>query len=223
MTTTTIDLDTLHLKGGGHHGPESGACLLEAVSWFAGEPWSDRPACTSELLAAAGRSLNDAIKDQAERDALKDLIPHLVGTANDGLDEQRSAMAWAFYVNRWVPAWMRLTPALADHVVALEAVDTTDKATTLATLRAAQKASASAAAWAPAAARDAASAAARDAAWDAAWAAARDAASAWAEVRAAAWDAVRAAARDALKQTADDLRAEFTVVYRAMVMLEATS
>ena len=183
MSAIAIDLDTLHLKGGGHSGPESGACLLEAVSWFAGEPWSDRPACTSPVLAAAGRSLNDTIKDQAERDALKDLIPHLVGTANDGLDEQRFAMAWAFYVNRWVPAWMRLTPALAEHVAALEAVDTTDKATTLATLRAAQKASAP----------DAVRAAARD------------------------------AARDALKQTADDLRADFTVVYRAMVMLEAAS
>ena len=201
MTTTPLDLSTIHLAAGGHASPEKGACLLEAVSWFAGEPWSDRPACTSPLLAAAGRSLNDAITDQAERDALKDLIPHLVDTAGDGLDAERSAIAWAFYVNRWVPAWMDLPPSLAVHVTALPQVDTTDKAETKRVLDAARSAAD--------AAGDAAWDAAGAAAWAAAWDAAGDAAGA----------AAGAAARAALRETSDRLRAEFTDVYRQMVLL----
>ena len=31
---------------GAHLVPEDGACVMEAVSKAAGEPWSDTPACT---------------------------------------------------------------------------------------------------------------------------------------------------------------------------------
>ncbi len=75
----TIDLDTIHLAKGGHRSPADGMCLLEAASVFAAEPFGDSPSCVSSVLRNAGVSLNDCITDDAERDALRDLIPHLVG------------------------------------------------------------------------------------------------------------------------------------------------
>ena len=81
--TTTLDLDTIHLAKGGHRSPDEGACLLEATSMFANEPFGDAPTCVSRVLRSAGIALNDCITDDTERDNLRDLIPHLVGTAGD--------------------------------------------------------------------------------------------------------------------------------------------
>ena len=50
MSIPTLNIGTLQLKAGNHR-PDSGeACLLEAVSFVAGEPWSDRPQCVSQVL-----------------------------------------------------------------------------------------------------------------------------------------------------------------------------
>ena len=44
MTIIDDRLDQLPpLKSGAHRSIEDGACLLEAVAWLAGEPWSDHP------------------------------------------------------------------------------------------------------------------------------------------------------------------------------------
>ena len=65
-----------HLEVGAHLGPDEGACLMEAVSAAAGEPWSDAPVCTHPLVAHLARLVNDTVGDRA-RDELLALVPQL--------------------------------------------------------------------------------------------------------------------------------------------------
>ena len=85
----TLDLDTLVLRSGAHTSPSDGVSLMEAVSALAGEPWSNRPSCTSPVIAAYARSLNDWLPDDA-RQQLKVYIPRLVGTAAPDLELRRA-------------------------------------------------------------------------------------------------------------------------------------
>jgi hypothetical protein len=39
------------LNSGGHNDFESGLCVMEAVSYVAGEPWSDTPQCACPVIA----------------------------------------------------------------------------------------------------------------------------------------------------------------------------
>lgn len=99
---TTLDLENIVLGRGAHEKFEEGACLLEAASYMAGEPWSDRPACVSTALAAFGRNLNDRMTDE-ERQRLVPFIPRLIGTRGDGKDVQRGWMARNWLVREYLP------------------------------------------------------------------------------------------------------------------------
>jgi len=204
----TLDLETLQLKKGAHSKFEDGACIMEAVAYVAGEPWSDHPACASPVISAFLRSYNDSVSDEV-RQTLKPFIPRLVGTASTPeVESRRAIMATDWLIRVHTPAWLRLA-GLTAHADALagfpEITALAQIPSIMAPLDAARKDSAAAraaardAAWAARAAAWAARAAARDAAWaarDAAWAA-RDAAwAARAAARDAAW-AARAAAGDA--------------------------
>ena len=85
----TLDLDTLVLRSGIHTSSSDGVSLMEAVSALAGEPWSNSPSCTSPVIAAYARSLNDWLPDDA-RQRLKAYIPRLVGTAEPDLELRRA-------------------------------------------------------------------------------------------------------------------------------------
>jgi hypothetical protein len=85
----TLDLDTLVLRSGTHTSSSDGVSLMEAVSALAGEPWSNSPSCTSPVIAAYARSLNDWLPDDA-RQRLKAYIPRLVGTAEPELELRRA-------------------------------------------------------------------------------------------------------------------------------------
>ena len=61
---------------------------MEAVSWLAREPWSDRPSCSCPVMGEYLRSWNDNCTDDV-RQELKRYIPRLVGT-NDGKTEART-------------------------------------------------------------------------------------------------------------------------------------
>ena len=104
---TAAQLDTIQLAEGGHHDPEAGLCLLEAVAYVAGERHSDHPTCTSPVLGTFGRSLNDVLPDEL-RQGLKPLIPQLIGTRGDGHDETRSLLALDWLIRTWLPAWLQL-------------------------------------------------------------------------------------------------------------------
>ena len=167
----------------GNHAPNDGAnaCVMELVSWVAGEPWSDAPECACPVITAFMVSWNDSLPSDADRDRLlKPLIPFIVGTrSTPEIERRRSLMAADWLVRVHTPAWLRAAK-LEDQANLLEALpEITDMAqcpSLMPALEAVRKDAA--AAWDAArdAARAAARAAARDAAWAAAWAAARDAA-----------------------------------------------
>ncbi len=206
MSELTIDPDryaAINLKSGAHSSIDEGACLMEAVSYLAGEEFSDHPKCVSPVLGTFGRGLNDVLPADL-RQELKALIPSLPGTANDDLDETRSYMALDWLIRTWLPTWLDLVPScradatalrdlgrIVDLVAAERAGDVVRRSRKNAT-----------AAWAAAgeAAGEAAWAAAREAAWAAARAAAREAA--WAAAGAAAWAAAGEAAREAAGEAA---------------------
>jgi len=242
---TTINIDAITLKAGAHkERGEDSVGLLEAVAWMAGEPHSDRPECVSPVLAAFGRSWNDGMRSDAEREQLKQYIPLLLNTrSTPEVEERRAWMATDWLARVCAPAWLRLAK-LDSHADALERLEPIVSAelaalaqpsldaagdaawdATRAATRAAARTSALASAWA--AARDAAwaatraatRAAARTAALDAALDAARGAARAAAA--GAAWEAVGAAARaaagDALEPTVQQLQASAHELYRRMI------
>jgi hypothetical protein len=216
------------LKSGGHEPSDGEMCVMEAVAYVAGEPWSDAPQCACPVITAFMVSWNDGLSSDAERDRLlKPLIPLIVGTrSTKEVEGRRSYIALDWMIRVYTPKWLDMVPALHTQAKALrelEAIADMAGATAAGVkVRLAQKDAA--AAWAAAgdAAWAAAWAAAGDAAWAAAWAAAGDAA--WAAARAAAWDAARDAARDAawaaLKPTTEWLQASALNLVREMIAVQ---
>src|SRR6266566_5137081 len=105
------------LSQGKHRSPRKGACFMELVSYLAGERWSDHPACTHPLLAAAARDVNDYTSD-AGRARLAGLIPSVMACERvlaglDGhpagwLEEQsRQALAQAPHAAQWARSFTR--------------------------------------------------------------------------------------------------------------------
>jgi hypothetical protein len=199
METTTrraLDLEALILDSGNHAPNDQGAmCMMEAVAYVAGEPWTDAPVCASPVVGAFCRAWNDTAEPYgaAIRARLKHYIPRLVGSrGTDSQEHMRSLLALDWQVRVWLPAWLRLTPALISYADDLAALPDLTQADADYTAIGARVRAAGAAAWA------AAGAAAGAAAWAAAWDAARAAAGA------AAVDAARAAAVDAAGGAAVD-------------------
>jgi hypothetical protein len=130
-----LDLDTLTLQSGGHRNFEDGACLLEAASYLAGEPWSASPKCVSDVLGSYGRSLNDRLGDE-DRQKLKPFLPLLLNTAGDGQDDARRYMSADWAIRVGTPRWLDAA-GMKKHAAALRALaPITDEAT----LRAARSA-----------------------------------------------------------------------------------
>ena len=88
MTTNTKRLQQITVLKSGGHEPDSTFCLMEAVAYVAGEPWSDAPACACPVLSAYGRALNDNM-DDTDRQLLIPFIPRLVGSKSTPEVEQR--------------------------------------------------------------------------------------------------------------------------------------
>jgi hypothetical protein len=197
--TVTVDPKRLarvqakSLKAGSHDSWSKGACVMEAVAYVAGEPWSDHPECVCPVIGAFLRVWNDGLPSDAERDRLlKPLIPLVLNTRNPALAERRSLMAADWLVRTHTVAWVRLAKldASADALAALPEITEMAQIPSMRGPIEAARHDAQVARAAARAARDAAWAAA----WDAAWAVARAAARA---ARDAAW----AAAGDALEDT----------------------
>ena len=72
------------LARGKHRNPRKGACLMELVSYLAGERWSDHPECTHPLLAELARDVNDFTSDSG-RSELARLAPSVIGLTSDDL------------------------------------------------------------------------------------------------------------------------------------------
>ena len=88
------DIWQFDLRHGNSDDPRNGACLLDAVSWFEYGVLGDHPECVCPIIAAFGRSVNDAMND-AGRQRLKVFIPRLVGTVDPEAERARAEyLAW---------------------------------------------------------------------------------------------------------------------------------
>lgn len=156
--TRLSELDRITLRRGSH-APGGEMCVMEAVAFVAGEPWSDHPACASRVLGEFLRSWNDALDDEDRDLLLKPLIPRLVGTAaSDEIEVARSWLALDWLVRTYASALLRRA-GMTEHASSVSALpELTDKASMNAALPVIK--------------------AARAAAWDAAQDAAQDAAGA---------------------------------------------
>ncbi len=105
---TTLDLNTLTLAHGAHDTPDDGMCLIEAAAYWAHEPFSDHPACVSPVIAAFGRSWNDALLEEDRNRLLKRYVPLIVGT-NTGPEDDgiRAWMSLDWLVRQYTPVWLR--------------------------------------------------------------------------------------------------------------------
>src|SRR5579875_963686 len=95
------------LSFGTHSTPDEGMCAMEWVSYVAGEPHSDSPQCVSPVLRALCISLNDEQPDAA-RQKLRPYLARTIGTAGDGLDEERAWMAMDWLIRIYAPRWLEL-------------------------------------------------------------------------------------------------------------------
>jgi hypothetical protein len=156
-------LKKLSLKVGAHS-PDSTFCVMEAVAFVAGEPWSDHPECACPIIGEFLRSWNDSLRTDADRDRLlKPLIRDLVGSKSTKEVEEKRALLcadWLIRVN--TPTWLRLA-GLTVHADALEALPEITAFAQTPSIRGTIEAARDAAYKA----RDAARAAAGAAAWDA--------------------------------------------------------
>jgi hypothetical protein len=93
------------LDYGTHRSPEDGRCAMEWVSHLAGEPHSDQPACVSPVVRAFCIALNDGL-ETVPRQRLRPYLTRTIGTAGDGLDEQRAWMAMDWLIRTYTPTWL---------------------------------------------------------------------------------------------------------------------
>ncbi|MGH6741358.1 MAG: hypothetical protein ACREDY_20440 [Bradyrhizobium sp.] len=232
-------LDQLGPLAKGAHKPDGKACIMEAVAFVAGEPWSDHPACACPVISTFLRSWNDALPDDERDVLLRPLVPLLVNTkVKAAIENRRSLMAADWFVRVHTVAWLRLAKldASADALAALPEITAMAQVPSLrGPIEAARRDADAAWAAVGAAAWDAAGAAAGPAAgaaaWDAAWAAARDAAgpaagaAAWdaagPAAGAAAWDAAGAAAWAALDATRKELQQSALQLVHRMIKCRA--
>jgi hypothetical protein len=95
------------LSYGTHATPDEGRCAMEWVSYLAGEGHTDSPACVSPVLRALCISLNDTLPD-GPRQRLRPYLTRTIGTAGDGLDEQRGWLAMDWLIRTYTPRWLSL-------------------------------------------------------------------------------------------------------------------
>jgi len=124
---SALDLTAVRFGKGGHPAVrypsgDRDMCIMEAVAFMADEPWSDQPACACPVISGLLRVWNDSLSSE-DRDRLLPAdkwVPRLIGSRRGTPTEQRrSYLALDWLVRTYLPAWLDLTPAFADHAAAL--------------------------------------------------------------------------------------------------------
>ena len=108
----------LVLGSGAHDSADKGMCVMEAVSFVAGEPFSDKPACACPIIGSFMRSWNDSLSN-SDRQKLAPYILKLVGTKSTVEVEQiRGLMVMDWYLREFTPTWLDLA-GLSNHAETL--------------------------------------------------------------------------------------------------------
>lgn len=115
----------------GSHSPDSTFCVMEAVAYVAGEPWSDKPRCTGRVLTQVMIWWNDKLPSDEERTRLlSPFIARLVGTRSTEQVEDRRVILYGDHVVRVVwPMMLRAAKQdkAADELASLPAFGKLEK------------------------------------------------------------------------------------------------
>jgi len=140
------EISKFTLSSGGHKSSEAGMCVMEAVSYIAGEEFSAHPECACSVITEFMISFNDSLPDNAARDRwIKPLIPAIVNSRvlrADGLEDESVLVKRALVAGnaalRWfIPLELDIAGSFANHIDSVWSVNTTRlTAETAATLRA---------------------------------------------------------------------------------------
>jgi hypothetical protein len=114
------EVNTWPIFAGSHAEASEKACIMEAVAFVAGEPWSDHPQCSCPVIAAFMRRWNDGIRDDEVRTRLlRPLVPRLVGTrSSQDVEMKRAYLAIDWTIRVSAPAWLELA-GLGDQATLL--------------------------------------------------------------------------------------------------------
>jgi len=97
-------------------------CIMEAVAYMAGEPWSDYPRCACPVISAFLRHWNDALSNE-ERDRLLPAavwVPRLVGSRSvRPVWIQRAYLALDWTVRTYLPLYLDLISDLRGQAAEL--------------------------------------------------------------------------------------------------------
>ena len=109
-------IEALALSRGSHEEFNRGMCVMEAVSYVAGEPWSEAPQCACPVITNFLMNWNDTLPDADRTRLLRPLIPLIVGTrSTKEVEERRSYMALDWLIRVFVPKWLDIVPSLHEH------------------------------------------------------------------------------------------------------------
>ncbi|TIL87518.1 MAG: hypothetical protein E5Y73_25255 [Mesorhizobium sp.] len=104
--TLTSLTSEFRLSPGKHSSPAEGMCAMELVAFLDGGPHTDQPRCTSELVSAFVRSINDNMPDDV-RHKLLPYLPRLIGTVSEEHEQERhDYFAWQT-IRVFAPAALR--------------------------------------------------------------------------------------------------------------------
>jgi hypothetical protein len=170
-----LEQGVIQLDHGSHRNYDEGHCAMEVVAALANLGHTDAPECASEVLRDYTVGLNDSW-DATQRQKLIPFLPRMIGTGNDGNDEERSYLALDWLVRSYAPAWLDLAGHTKEAAELRALRRIVDSVSAQAARPVVEDASAKAYA-----AESAAWSAAGSAAWSAAWSAARSAARSAAE------------------------------------------
>jgi hypothetical protein len=96
-----LQIENIELKPGSHESPQDGMCVMEAVSYFQGLPFTDAPQCVDPVIRGLMIRLNDRWSHE-DRQRLKPYILKVVGT-NEGVALSRKrAFACADFAIRTI-------------------------------------------------------------------------------------------------------------------------
>lgn len=113
-----LKLREMPLSKGAHKSPEQGVCLMEVVSYVAGEAFSDHPKCACPYMSWFLRRWNDDLDDEG-RQMLKQFVPLLVNSnLGTKVANRRMDMAEDWFYTVYLASWLELAGQhdAAEHV-----------------------------------------------------------------------------------------------------------
>lgn len=117
------EISALRLEKGSHYENGNKMCVMEAVAYVAGEPWTDKPECVCPVISVFLRTWNDTLTDEKRNELLQPLIAKVVNShSTPALEMRRSWMALDWLVREYAAEWLRVAE-LTEHADAVAALD----------------------------------------------------------------------------------------------------